>query len=136
MGKHTEEFTKQYWKSLEKEPTFAEAENFVLGLSRERTDKVISQIIAKTKRTYTTNVEIYKYCKRYGIEQDHDPYDNYNQAELDFSKPKEIDYKSMKAMEEVEIKGRKGFVVDNDKVAKLVIIEYYDTEEMETIEYK
>ena len=51
MGKHTEEFTKQYWKSLEKEPTFAEAENFVLGLSRERTDKVISQIIAKTKRT-------------------------------------------------------------------------------------
>ena len=131
--KHTEAFN-AYCEKVNREPTFAEAENFVLRLSRETSDKVIARIVAKTGRTYTTNKDIYRYCKANGIEEDHNPYDNYEQKEFEF-KPKVIDYISMKSMDDVEINGRKGFVVANEKKDKIIIIEFEDTEEMETINY-
>tara|TARA_R110000787_G_scaffold11722_12_gene38533 strand:- start:11661 stop:12077 length:417 start_codon:yes stop_codon:yes gene_type:complete len=134
MTTHTDAFNRIFDEGVA-EPTFVEAENFVMRLSEKTSDEVVSKIISATNKTYTTNKEIYMYCKKNGIKQDHDPYDNYSQPELNFNEPIIIDYTVMKSMDDVEIDGRNGFVVSNNLEAKTIVIEFNDTEEMETINY-
>lgn len=131
---HTKAFAKQFF-GKPKEPTFAEAESFVLGLSEKLSEDVVSKIIAKTRKTYTTNKEIYCYCKENGIEQDFDPYDNYDEEPNLFNQPKQTDYSTYNCMDDIEVNGRSGFVVSNDSENKVIVIEFDDTEEMETINY-
>ena len=136
MGKHTEAFNKSFYDT-KTEPTWEQAEAFCLKLSEKTTDIVIAMIVAKTKKKTTTTSEIMKYCKENDIQPDHDPYDNYGseQTEINFDAPIVIDYAAMKEMEDVEIKNRGGFVVSNNLENKTIIIEFNDTEEMETINY-
>jgi hypothetical protein len=133
MGKHTEAFNKEFYS---KKVTFAQAESFVMRLSEKTTEMVIAKIIAKTKKTWTSNVDIYKFCKENNIVEDYDPYDNYDTPDL-FTKVPElvIDYTTYKTMDDIKFKGRDGFVITNDTEAKKMIIEFEDTELMETINY-
>lgn len=134
MGKHTQAFNEQ----LKGEPTFAEAENFTLHLSAELTEEIVNKITANTNKKWVSNIEIFKYCRDNNIETDFDPYDNYiEQPEFDFTKEKkeELDYSTLKVMDDVEIKGRKGIVMSHNEEEMTLIVEWYDTDEMETIDY-
>ena len=131
--KHTKEFERVMTEG-QYEPTFAQVESFIMRLSQKTSEEVIAKIVAKTKKTYTTNKDIYKYCKANGIKEDHDPYDNYEEPELDFKKP--IDYSPFKAMDDIDVNGRKGIVIGNDIENKKIIVEFDDNDEIKTISYE
>lgn len=130
--KHTKEFERIMTNGIT-EPTFAQAENFVLRLSEKLSEQVIAKMVAGTAKSYVTNKEIYMYCKKNGIETDHDPYDNYEQSKIDFKKP--VDYSSYSAMDDITVEGRTGFVLTNDPENKKMVVEFDDNDETKTIEY-
>ena len=133
-SKHTEAFNQSFNKSGIAEPTFAQSNAFVLRLSEETSEQVVSEIANKTGKKYVTNKEIYIYCKENGIEPDHDPYDNY-QSKIDFTKQKP-DYSEYKSMDDIDIEGRTGFVLSNDVENKKITVEFDDNDEMKTISYE
>jgi hypothetical protein len=130
-NKHTKEFDEIMESKFE--PTHIEATNFVDRLSFKTSEEVVARLTSGTNEKWVSNINIYKYCKKYGIEADHDPYDNYNQPELDFKKA--IDYSSYIAMQDIEIEGRTGFVLTNDIENKKMVVEFDDNDETKTIDY-
>lgn len=132
--KHTKEFNRVMTEGFRKSATHAEIESFIMKLSSELTNEVIAKIVAGTGKTYTTNKEIYNYCKKHNIEPDHNPYDNYSQPEIDFKKT--IDYSEYKSMQDISIEGRTGFVLSNDPENKKIIVEFDDNDETKTISYE
>ena len=61
----------------------------------------------------------------------------YIQNEIQFpTEPIVVDYSSYSEMEDLEVHGKSAFVIANDSKTRKIIIEYVDTGDMETIEYK
>jgi ribosomal protein L21E len=135
-NKHTEEFKRIMTEGSNQytEPSHVEANNFVLRLSESLSNEIVGKIVAQTGKTYVTNIQIYKYCKKNNIQPDYDPYLN-EQKEINFEPKKEVDLSTLKELDDVEYKGRTGIVMSNDTENKSIIIEFDDTDEMETISY-
>ena len=128
--KHTQAFRNiMYGK---KEPSLVEANNFVMRLSESLTDEVVGRIVANTGKTRVTNSEIYEYCQENGIKPDYDPYLG-KQETIDFTET--VCYSSYKAMDDITIDGKTGFVLINDCENKKITIEF-DDDTLKTISYE
>jgi hypothetical protein len=128
MKNHTKAFMQQIKGVLE--PSFAQAEHFVMRLSEQTSEQVVAKIVSRTRKTYVTNKEIYMYCKENGIEADHDP----SQTEIVFEEKKRIvDYEPM---DDITIDGNEAVVMKNNKDNKTVTVQFMYDQEIEVIHYK
>jgi len=141
MGEHTENFNEQMKASSPSikinpdDVPFAVAAGFVEALSPRLLDTVLKSIsLNGTRKSHISNKEIYVYCKEHGISGKGSSY----QQMIDFNVPTIPDkpkYANLAPMDDVKIKGREGFVLDNNTEKKELTVQYNDDSEIDIINY-
>jgi len=134
MGKHTEAFNKQLeGKKYIKESSvdFAKSQNFILRMSKEQCQAITDKICETRGVKWVSDRAIYAYCYNNDIKPDGEDANKYS-----FDEDKAPDYSGYAFIDEIEIKGRSGIVMENNIEEKKITITWDDDDSIEVIDYK